>query len=214
MNKAHFRGQRSQRGSGIVEGVAGLGLVITGTICAVLLLVNCGMAMYHKNRLGYVALQTANYAASIPKSELSSVKTFAKELLQSMGANSTDANVESSEILIKGKPAVRVVITNPCVLLESGYDFLPKSIALSDAATCVRAGGATSGLEGSGFIKMPLGSMNQTYGKFVWIPVASVGSATAPPGPGVAYTPLVPFPVRVATEAGGATPIQPGHYTY
>lgn len=209
MNKTSNRRNRSQRGSGIVEGVAGLGLVLTGTICAVLLLVNSGMAMYHKNRLGFVALQTANYAASIPKSELGSVKTFAKELLQSMGADSMEANVESSEILVKGKPAVKVVITNKCVLFESGYDFLPKSIAMSDAATCVRSSGASSGLEGAGFIKMPLGSMNQFYGKFVWIPVASVGSATSPPGPGVAYTPLVPWPVRVANDAGGSTPIQP-----
>lgn len=209
MTRMSISGQRNQRGSGIVEGVAGLALIITGTICAVLLLVNCGMAMYHKNRLGFVAMQTASYAASLPKIDQDRTKTFARELLRKMGADSSEAAIEITEIKIDERAGVQVALTNKCILLESGYDFLPKSVALTDVAACVKSGGGAgggSGLEGAGYIKMPLGSANQVYGKFVWIPVTSVGSASSPPGPGTAYTPLIPLPVRVATDAGYATP--------
>ncbi|MBX9689439.1 MAG: hypothetical protein K2X27_22205, partial [Candidatus Obscuribacterales bacterium] len=55
---------RSQQGSLIVEGVVGTWLVITAVALAVLFLVNCGMATYYKQRLGYITDQVATLAAN------------------------------------------------------------------------------------------------------------------------------------------------------
>lgn len=51
--------RRRQRGSGIVEGVVGLWLVVAGAVAGTLLIINTGMAVLYKQKVSYVASQTA-----------------------------------------------------------------------------------------------------------------------------------------------------------
>src|SRR5262249_33713037 len=55
---------RNTNGSGIVEGVVGLWMVIFGAVGAVLLLANIGMTCYYKTEVGFVADECARYAAN------------------------------------------------------------------------------------------------------------------------------------------------------
>ncbi len=54
----------NQRGSGIVEGVGGLVLIIGATVLLAQMLLNVGFLLYYKQKVGYAATQAADYAAS------------------------------------------------------------------------------------------------------------------------------------------------------
>jgi hypothetical protein len=198
LHASKFLLTRRTSGSAIVEGVAGLGLVIFGTICAALFLYDTGVATYHKNKLGFVTAQTAHYAASLAEHDLAAVRRFAVGLLNQMGISSTDTTLSVTNVEVEGRPGVRVELSNRFPLFESSFRFLPGSILLSDSAACVTSNYA-SNMEGSGFMKMTCiqpggptkGGSPPQYSE-IWIPVvgSTPGTSTwnsTPPLPGVIY---------------------------
>ena len=59
-------GRRREKGSGIVEGVVGLLMIIGAAVLTVLLLVNAGGATYQKEKIGLVAQEVATYGTFLP----------------------------------------------------------------------------------------------------------------------------------------------------
>lgn len=61
--------RRASTGQAIAEGAAALVLIIGGTVLAVLLLVNSGMAAFYKIKLSVVTAKAADYASSLKISD-------------------------------------------------------------------------------------------------------------------------------------------------
>ena len=80
---------RRQNGSAIVEGVVSLCMITIGVVLFVGFLINVGFSSYYKERLGWVADQTARYASSLGGEDLNEnkdkVKKFSTEMLNHMG---------------------------------------------------------------------------------------------------------------------------------
>lgn len=185
LQASKFFRTRKTSGSAIVEGVAGLGLVIFGTICAALFLYDAGVSTYHKTKLGLVAAQTANYAASLSNHDIAAVKRFAVGLFNQLGIVSTDTSLRVNNVEVEGRSGVRVELTNRFPLFESGFRFLPGSILLSDSAVCMTSSYG-SNMQGAGFMRVtclvpggPPKTGGRTQVSDIWIPVA--GRTPGPP---------------------------------
>jgi hypothetical protein len=133
---------RKERGSGIVEGVVGLMLVIGGTVLCVLLLINSGAATYNKEKIGFVANQAATYAATLPSDSTRQalVTTTVNSLLESMGLSSTNCSVTVSDITVASNPAVSVTVSAslPTMLSSNFGNLLPQQIQMSDTAVAIK----------------------------------------------------------------------------
>lgn len=188
---------RNNKGSGIVEGAVGLVLIIFGAVCAVLFMVNSGIAMYQKSRLSYVAMQTATYASQMPRLDQAAVKLFAQDILRQMGIDSGDIGVVATDVTVKGQPAVKVELRNAFPLFNSRVDYLPKTVAISDAAICVKSSGSFG--NAVAYIHM-LGTGGSPTPRGLFIPVVkeiSPGSLPMAYGPSVRGS-LPPGPLYLA----------------
>lgn len=128
---------RSARGSGIVQGVVCLMVIVIGVVLGVLLLVNAGTAAYQKEKLCFVANQSAAYATSFLPSERSTappkVQNFARQLLNNMGVSSADVGVDF-DVAVGAKRAARVSISAPfATFVPAGYgSVIPSGLQMSD----------------------------------------------------------------------------------
>lgn len=146
MSLRHFRVRRTQTGSGIVEGVVGLGIVIGATVLAVLLIINVGTATHLKRRVGFMAEQAAQYAAN--EDDDSKRSEFVRELSTKMGLGQlTKSKFADLEVL--EHPAVRATLTSRMSTFGD-VAWLPASVRMSDSAVCT-AGGA----EMEGYCELP-----------------------------------------------------------
>jgi len=132
--------RRRNTGSNLVEGVAGMVLVIFACVGAVLLLVNSFMASYYKGKVAFVTQQAANYAAN--------------EMASPFGLNNADvietvdalchymslpipASVNVAVSSDKNKQYVTVSANVVGLKLFGNGSLLPTVIAMSDSATAV-----------------------------------------------------------------------------
>ncbi|MBS1954504.1 MAG: hypothetical protein JST89_09965 [Cyanobacteria bacterium SZAS-4] len=131
---------RNARGSGIVQGVVCLMMIVIGVVLGVLLLVNTGMAAYQKEKLCFIANQSAGYATSFLPSEQGTappkVINFARQLMSNMGINSGDVTVNLG-VPIGAQKAAQVGITAPIATLAPGAfaSVMPSGLQLSDTET-------------------------------------------------------------------------------
>jgi hypothetical protein len=89
-------GKRTERGSGIVEGVIGLFLVIAGATGGTLLLTNVGTTLFYKEKLTFVTSQAAAFAATQGQASPESVQPVVDALLNKVGLpNSQSVTVDT-----------------------------------------------------------------------------------------------------------------------
>lgn len=238
--KIHNR-VRSCQGSGIVEGVVGLVIVMGGLILAILLMVNTGMAMYLKGKVAFLAQQTARHATGLQASQLQSESTaFAKELAARMGMDKDSTNIEVATCTVSGEEAIEVKISSSTGTF-GGVDFLPKTVAMNDSAVAVIEDGGSGTY---GYLAVPVTSGPGTNSADVYVPVVrpklKSGMSTNAGG-GVAMTslakptnrltitsligldpypwakgpltPFNPFPSQTQTPMGSGQWLNPGQNT-
>jgi len=133
---------RSKQGAALVEGVASLWLIVSITVASISLLINSGMSMFYKQKIAYVAMQTATYTAQMKMNEdkTSRGEELAKSLLSKMGFNVAQTEVDIKEISVEGAPSIQVDITCKNLPLFHGTEagMMPFSVTLGDSATCIK----------------------------------------------------------------------------
>ncbi len=129
---------RSVRGSGIVEGAVGLIMVLSAVVGGTLLLVNCGVATYYKEKLGFAAQQIANFAANLPTGSdpVGPTTNFAREFFRI--TKLPNAQVSVSRITIAGEAAVRVSVQAKALDLIGHGDIVPAALSISETAVALR----------------------------------------------------------------------------
>lgn len=150
------RSKRTDRGS-MAEGVAGLAVVIGGTVMGLLLIMNVGTAVYLKNRLGFMSEQAARYAAN--EKDGPKRHQFVRELSDKMGLGDHTSVVFENNIDVFGESAVRATLTSR-VSTFGNVNWLPKSVKMTDSAVCTTDDG---GLEIEGYVTGVVGSVGPTY---------------------------------------------------
>lgn len=128
---------RNARGSGILQGIVCLMMIVIGVVLGVLLLINAGMAAYQKEKLCFVANQSAGYATSFLPSERTTappkVINFARQLLSNMGVNSADVTVDFG-VPMGATRGAQVGITAPMSTFVPGAfsSVMPSGLSMSD----------------------------------------------------------------------------------
>lgn len=138
---------RTQKGSGTVEGVVGVWLVVCAVVLGTMLLVSAGMITYCKEKLGFVANQAADYAAVLPPdgARQGLVLNSVKALLTSMGFPTSNTQVTITDLTLQApisRPAVKVTIATPfsTFLANAGGQIIPPQITVSDSAIALNNG--------------------------------------------------------------------------
>lgn len=129
---------RRATGSGLIEGVFGLMLVIGGTTAGTMLMLNSGSAMFLKEKLVVVSNLAAQYAAqNFNDSNIQEdTRAYVQNLLPRVGLSGSGLKVAvTKDIAVKtnGTPVVgvQVRVSSKVQLLSDGSLF-PTSIELSD----------------------------------------------------------------------------------
>lgn len=129
---------RRNRGSGIIEGVVGMMLIIGGTVAAIVLLMNSAAATYHKEKIGFVANQAALYATTLTDNSTrqAQVTDLATKLLASMGIDAGVTTVTITDTTLGSQPAVSVTVTSavPTMFASNFSALVPQTIQMSDTA--------------------------------------------------------------------------------
>lgn len=126
----------------MVEAVAGMGLIIVCTMTALGLLVNAGMSTYYKEKISFVANQTAQYAVSLGPTEDVQVKSeeCAKGLLKALGLPSAGCKVKVELKTVADMPAVSVTVLAHNLPLLANMQMLPTSISMQDTGVALKRG--------------------------------------------------------------------------
>ncbi|HZT35520.1 MAG TPA: hypothetical protein VFA15_06350 [Nitrososphaera sp.] len=136
----NIRKSRSRSGAVLAEGVVSLWLIIVITVAAVSLLTNAGMSIFYKQKISFIAMQTAIYTAGLPMNvdRRTSGEAMAKKLITSMGMSERNAEIQIKDTTVEGAPAVSVRITIANLpLLQGQGGMLPLSVTLGDEATAI-----------------------------------------------------------------------------
>lgn len=132
---------RNRSGAVLAEGVVSLWLIVVITVAAVSLLTNSGMSCFYKQKISFIAMQTAIYVAGLPMDADKRTKgeEMAKNLISTMGMNPRSADVQVKEITVQGAPAVSVkVVMANLPLLQGEGGMLPLSVTLGDEAVAIK----------------------------------------------------------------------------
>jgi hypothetical protein len=124
--------KRNQRGSGLIEGVIGLMMVIGGTVFATLLILDSGTGIFLKNKISLVASQAAQYAAnhqSNPDVE-TDTEAYVQSLMPVIGLKPSRLTVTVTATSVNGVQGEVVAISNQFPLFGQGI--FPTEIQLSD----------------------------------------------------------------------------------
>jgi hypothetical protein len=150
----------NQKGSGIVEGVVGLWMVIGAGVCAALLVLNSGAGIYFKEKLVIVTNMAAQFAsAHSSDSNLDSeVQNYVQSLLPECGMTPSQLNVHvtaPATFIANGQQqtGVQVVVSNQFNLFGNGT-VLPCQIQLSDTEFAASGSGLGGGLPVIGAISI------------------------------------------------------------
>lgn len=128
---------RNTRGAGILQGVVCLMVLVIGVVLGVLLLVNAGIAAYQKEKLAFIANQSAAYATSFLPSEQAAappkVINFAQELCSNMGVSSPNVTVNLG-VPMGAQKMAQVGISAPISTLAPGAftSVIPTGLQMSD----------------------------------------------------------------------------------
>jgi hypothetical protein len=165
---------RPARGSGIVEGLVGMMLISGATVLTVILILNSAIASYDREKIGFVANQTAYYAASLddPSTRDSDATAFADNLLTQMGlqASNTTAKVSDTAAGPFASVSVEVSAKLPTVTSSAFSYMLPSQLQVSDTSMVVKRPYVTQYLQGVD----PIGGQ-------VVVPLIEAPTATLPP---------------------------------
>jgi hypothetical protein len=126
--------RRNNRGSGLIEGVFGLMMIISGTTLATVLLINSGTSILFKNKISLVASQAAQYAAahqSDPNLE-PETEAFVESLMPAVGLTPYGLNVTVTATELNGVQGQQVSVTNRFLLCSTCGGVFPKQIQLAD----------------------------------------------------------------------------------
>lgn len=133
---------RNQRGAVLAEGVVAIWLIISITVAAVSLLINSGMSMFYKQKISYVAMQTATYTAQLKMNEdkVGKGEAAAKKMLEAMGFSTVNSEIEIKEENIEDAPCISVSITLKNLPLFQGSEpgMMPFSVTLGDKAIAIK----------------------------------------------------------------------------
>jgi len=124
--------KRNQRGSGLIEGVIGLMMVIGGTVFATLLILDSGTGIFLKNKILLVASQAAQYAAANQSDADVETETevYVQSLMPLVGLTPRRLTVTVTAASINGVEGEVVAISNQFPLFGQGV--FPTEIQLSD----------------------------------------------------------------------------------
>jgi len=168
---------RTRKGSAVVEGVVGLLLIVLGVVLGTLLMVNIAGVTYCKEKVGFIANQSANYAATLPPDPARHglVLDSVKALLTSMGFQSARTIVTITDITIGSRPSVKVTITTPFTtfLSQNFSGVIPPQITVTDSAVAVSNGWYPA----YGVVQCPTGA------QFLGVMINNNGSLPADPMP-------------------------------
>jgi hypothetical protein len=126
------------RGSGIVEGVAGICLVTSSSILALLLLINSGCGILYKQKLSHVNyLATAYAAAHGGDANVQDETTeYVKQVMSAMGMAPNGLSVTVTEMRFQNSPAIKVTLSNEFPLTGAAFG-IPPIINLSDSEIAI-----------------------------------------------------------------------------
>ncbi len=133
---------RSRRGAVMVEAVAGMGLIIVCTVTSLGLLVNAGMSTYYKEKISFIANQTAQYAVSLGPGDDVQAKSeeCAKGLLKALGLPSEGCKVKVELKTVADMNAISVTVLAQNLPLLANVQMLPTSIAMQDTGVALKRG--------------------------------------------------------------------------
>lgn len=144
-SKARFAcrggGLRSSRGSGLLEGIAGMILISTLVGLAAMLLLNVGMFTYYQGKLGVLTNSAAAYAASIISNNNSANarmtddfvgRQTAKMVNMALAKMKLPANARVTARRHDTKVSVTVTLIN--LSLAGDGNIIPLTISLADSA--------------------------------------------------------------------------------
>jgi hypothetical protein len=124
--------RRTERGAGLVEGAVGLMMVVGGGILVTFLILDCGTAVYFKNKLLLITGQAAQFAAAHGSDPgvRDETMTFVQNLMPTVGLTPRDLNVTVNSTAMNGVQGVQVTVSNQFPLFGKGM--LPNRIQLDD----------------------------------------------------------------------------------
>lgn len=137
----------NQNGAVLVEGVVALVLIIIGTVLGTLLLVNSGLSIYYKEKLGFVANQASQFAFQLPadKDPRPQTTVFVNELIEKIGLPAEKTTVTTDNtVQIAGVRGAKVIISAELKLIGKG-DVLPLTIPLTETAIAIASNYIISG---------------------------------------------------------------------
>ncbi len=121
-------------------------ILIPATLVLLLFLLNAGVAMYYKQKVAFISIEAARYAAGLSDPNTAAAKTteFVKALVREMGISCTAENVEVKKTSLAGRPGatVRVQLIG-LTMIGNGW-ILPSVIPMEDTSSASDIfGGAT-----------------------------------------------------------------------
>ena len=139
---------RTSFGSGIVEAVLALTLIISSTFLAVVLLLNIGIATYDKEKVAFVADQASAYATSLTNENTrdADVKSFVDNLMNQMGVKASGTTVTVKDIACSRWAAISVKVTTtlPTIMSTAFSSLVPQQIQVSDTSVAIKSPYATA----------------------------------------------------------------------
>lgn len=173
-NRFHVR--RNQTGAVLAEGVVSIWLIVTVVVASISLLINTGMSMFYKQKIAFIAMQTATYAAQLKLADDRQARgeTYAKSLIKTMGLPVINSEITIKELVVEGAPSIEVAITLANLPLFHGPEsgMLPFSVTLGDKAVAIRQQAPEAYVwlnnnpKMSGYllpvVRMPAGGVNQS----------------------------------------------------
>jgi hypothetical protein len=153
---------RKNKGAALVEGVVSLAMVIGGVILGVLLLVNVGVSMYYKQKLGIVSNHAAQFAATQdpgdPNLQFNTLMK-ARAIATAMGL----PPVNITTIDLSNPDFVTVTVNMSGVLIGKG-DVIPSAVNISDTAS------ASKSASPIGYFVFGI-NMGVNSGRRGWVPI-------------------------------------------
>jgi hypothetical protein len=118
---------RQSRGSGIILGVVSSLLLVCSGVMSVLLLLNTGVSMYYREKLGFIADQAATYASTYSAflqntgTRDSDVSAMVNALMSSMDLNSSNTTVSVTGSTSPGQQISVTITANLPIVTSSAF---------------------------------------------------------------------------------------------
>jgi hypothetical protein len=133
--------RRNGRGSAIVEGVAGLWVVILAVVGGVLLVVGLGTSINYQQKINHVASVAARFAANQPLGTADlNTPTCAviRDMLDACGIPNANFHLSVTPATVGGNAGAKVDISVNSLALPGNGTLLPAVVSLSSSAVAPR----------------------------------------------------------------------------